>query len=516
MHKKERHISSEIYQFDQMKMNITILIYHYLLKAKRLLPGLIVLLLIWPGIEGCSTDSSARSNQKLNILFISVDDLRPELNCYGKSQIISPNIDQLAEEGMLFKRAYCNIPVCGASRASLLSGLYPTPTRFTNYGSRVEKDAPGVLSIPAHFKQNGYYTTAVGKIFHHPDDDLTSWTKEPYRPDYPNSIHQQELWRDYQSPENSWTKEKDLPLGAAGPAWEPGAVDDTVYYDGKTTQRALIELEKLAAQEKPFFFGLGYIRPHLPFNAPKKYWDLYDSAKIDLPANYHMPTNAPAAAWHNYSELRSYTNIADDTLPLPEEQVRTLRHGYYACVSFIDGQIGQITDKLKELGVYDQTIIVLWGDHGWSLGEHSLWCKHSCFNNALQTPLIVKSPKVGKGGETESLVSFIDLYPTLCDLAGLERPTHLAGKSMLPILQNPTHKVNDYLYARWQNGESIKSDRYAYTQYYDKNGQVTSSMLYDHQSDPEENVNIAGNAGYREVEKAMKRELEKHLAERDK
>ncbi|MEL7118100.1 MAG: sulfatase [Bacteroidota bacterium] len=466
------------------------------------------------GLFFSACQQNASENQPLNVLFISIDDLRPELNSYGKSQIISPNIDQIASEGILFKRAYCNIPVCGASRASLLTGIYPTATRFTDYKTRVDEEATGIVTLPEHFKNNGYYTSTIGKIFHHPDDGLNGWSKEPYRPDYPTTNAQQELWRDYQSPENQGTKKVKLPLGGAGPAWEAGEVDDTVYYDGKTTQLALEELERLSEENQPFFFGLGYIRPHLPFNAPKKYWDLYDPNDIDLPDNYHMPENGPQDAWFNFQELRSYTNIADDTLPIPENQVSTLRHGYYACVSFIDAQIGKVIKKMKELGIYDNTIIVISGDHGWSLGEHTLWCKHSCFNTAIQSTLIIKSPEIEGGGSTQSLASFVDIYPTVAELAGLERPDHLVGKSLLPILENPSSSVNAHVFARWRNGETIKNDRFAYTQYYDEAGKVKSSMLYDHANDPEETINIVTLPDYQDEIADLKAELEKHINSR--
>lgn len=456
----------------------------------------------------------AYARQKPNIIFIVVDDLRPELNCYGKTQIISPNIDGLADEGLVFTRAYCNVPVCGASRASLLTGLYPTPSRFTNYGSRVEKDAPGIVSLPGHFKNNGYYTTTLGKIFHHPDDGLSAWSELPYRPDYPNSLKQQELWRDYQSDELSWTKEKDLPLGASGPAWEAADVDDSLYYDGKTTRLTLHKLEQLAKLNKPFFFGLGFIRPHLPFNAPKKYWDMYDPSGIVLADNPYMPTNAPRDAWHNYRELRGYTNISNDTVPIPDDTARKLRHGYFACVSFVDAQVGLVVNKLKELNLYDNTIIVIIGDHGWSLGEHTLWCKHSCFNNALRTTMIIKAPGFEQGAKTSSLVSFVDLYPTLCELAELERPGHLGGRSFLPVLKDTTAVVNEYVFARWQNGESVKSDRYLYTRYYGRNGEVSGEMLYDHESDPDENNNVVGLKENLKVVEELKKALENHFKER--
>ncbi|TNJ45859.1 sulfatase [Tamlana fucoidanivorans] len=456
-----------------------------------------------------------KENDFNNVLFIIVDDLRPELNCYGQSQIISPNIDKLAADGMVFKNAYCNVPVCGASRASLLTGVFPTKNRFTNYGSRVDNDAPGLITLPEHFKNKGYITKAVGKIFHHPDDALQSWTDIPYRPDYPNSIKQQELWRDYQAPINSWTKENNLPLGSAGPAWEAADVEDAVYYDGKTAKLALAELNKLSQSKQPFFLGIGFIRPHLPFNAPKKYWDMYKEETIALAKNPQMPIKAPREAWFNYKELRGYSNIPKDTLPIESDIAKKLRHGYYASVSFIDAQVGKILDKLKELELYESTNIVLIGDHGWSLGEHSLWCKHSCFNNALRTPLIVKPKRSRFKNDTqassESLVSFVDIYPSLCDLSNVEKPLHLSGKSFVEILTDPNHEINEYVFSRWGRGETVISKAFNYTRYFNKDGSVNSHMLYDRILDPDENVNVVDDKDHAESLNNLIRILQNHI-----
>jgi iduronate 2-sulfatase len=395
-----------------------------------------------------------------------------------------------------------------------LTGLYPTPTRFVDYKSRVDDDAPGFTTIPRHFRENGYRTAAVGKIFHHPDDGLEAWSDLTTRPDYPNSLEQQELWRDYQAPENEATKQSKLPLGAAGPAWEAADVPDSIYYDGKTTNMALRKLDDLADDGNPFFFGVGFIRPHLPFNAPKKYWDLYQREEIELPNNYFMPENAPEDAWFNYGELRSYTNIPNDSLPLSNETTLALRHGYYASVSYIDAQIGQIIGRLKELGLYENTIIVLWGDHGWSLGEHTLWCKHSCFNNALRAPVIMKAPEISKGSKTESLFSYVDIFPTLCDLAQIQKPEHLDGKSNISVLNDPAKSVNSYVFSRWQKGETVKTDRYCYTEYYEKTGEIKSRMLYDHQTDPDENINIVDNPKLKSVVDKLSALLQEHVQNR--
>ncbi|RKN83447.1 sulfatase [Ulvibacterium marinum] len=475
---------------------------------------LIVVLAVFSSCKEKTEKAIEKTQTKPNILFISVDDLRPELNAFGASQIISPHIDRLANDAMTFNRAYCNMPVCGASRASILTGIYPTPTRFTDYKTRVDEEAPKVTYLPEYFKQQGYFTSTIGKIFHHPDDGMRSWSETPYRPDYPNDIAQQELWRDYQNKENAWTKTTDLPLGGAGPAWEVGEVTDSAYYDGKTTELALKKLEELTQKDEPFFFGLGYIRPHLPFVAPKKYWDLYDPQTIMLPEHPNLPKDSPAGAWHNFEELRAYANIANDTLPIPKDQVLKLRHGYYACVSYIDAQIGQVVDKLKELGQYENTIIVIWGDHGWSLGEHGLWCKHSCLEKALRTTLIIKPQGSDKVGSSDALVSLIDVYPTLSDMAGLEIPDHLKGKSLAPLFENPNEKINDYLFSRYENGETVKGDRYIYTQYFDADGKFESHMLYDHKNDPEETINIVDASEHAETVARLKAALKKHMTDR--
>jgi choline-sulfatase len=455
------------------------------------------------------------SADRPNVLFIAVDDLRPELNCYGATQIISPNIDRLANSGVVFNRAYCNVPVCGASRASLLSGIHPLPDRFTTYGSRVDEEAAGLTTLPGHFKNNGYYTAGVGKIFHHPNDGLESWSDVPVRPDYPNDLAVQEEWRDYRSAEYVGLHKLERPGGAVGPAWEAADVADDVYYDGKITTLALDKLDALAKQNQPFFLGVGFIRPHLPFNAPKKYWDLYDSESLALADNPYMPKDAPNDARFNFGELRSYANIPSGKEPLDDATVRTLRHGYYACVSYVDAQIGMVLRKLDELGLAENTIIVLWGDHGWSLGEHAQWGKHTCFNNALQAPLIIHTPGGLTGASTDALVQFVDLYPTLCDLAKLPKPKHVQGRSLKPVLNDPTAEVNEVLFARWNNGETIISKHFNYTQYYDrKTGVAKSSMLYDRRTDPAENVNVVNHPEFKPVVSMLSATIERHIKER--
>ncbi|MBK1877223.1 sulfatase [Pelagicoccus mobilis] len=453
--------------------------------------------------------------ERPNVLFIAVDDLKPELGCYGASSSVkSPNIDRLASRGTIFERAYCSIPVCGASRASLLTGMYPLPDRFITYNSRVDIDAPGVVTLPEQFKKNGYFTTQVGKVFHDPDDAPQSWSEPSVRPDFPNSLEQQEAWRDYRSPENEHLNLKQLPLGAPGPAWEAADIPDNGYYDGKTADMALAKLDTLAGKKEPFFLGVGFIRPHLPFNAPKKYWDLYGRAEITLAENSFLPDDMPRSAFFNSNETRNYTNIPDGKTPIDEGTAINLRHGYYACVSYVDTLIGRILDRLERLELADNTIIVLWGDHGWSLGEHTFWGKHTNFDDAMRSPLIVCDPRKKQGKKSQSLVSFVDIYPSLCDLAGIPLPEHLDGKSFARTLTKPKYAPNPFVFCRWQEGETVIDGRYNYTRFFDKEGEFKEDMLYDHKKDRPENRNVAAHPEYKPVVERLAALLGEHLEAR--
>ena len=449
---------------------------------------LLLLLGLGLGFSGCGQQlsKSSETSAPLNVLFIAVDDLRPELKCYGQNQIISPNLDQLAAEGFLFERAYCNVPVCGASRASLLTGMRPKPDRFLNYNTYADKDAPDAISLPRHFKENGYRTFSYGKVFHHRDDKADSWTEAPWHPG--NDLGPGASWRDYQLPENialdSDGDEK------RGPAYEKAAVPDSAYFDGKVALKAKQTLQQLAGQEQAFFMALGFLKPHLPFNAPAKYWDLYPETAITTTALTDQPQDAPKQAWHGSGELRHYAEIPDQG-PVSDSMARHLVHGYYASVSYVDAMIGQVLDELKRLQLDKNTIVILWGDHGWSLGEHGLWCKHSTFNVAMQAPLFIKVPGRSGGQRIGALTEFVDIYPSLCELTGLPLPAHLQGDSFVPLLDNPEAKGKEALYCRWIRSDAIKTDRYLYTEWFDKEEKSMGRMLYDHQEDPEETINIA-------------------------
>ena len=417
-----------------------------------------------------------------NVLFIAVDDLRPELACYGKQHIHPPNIDRLAESGVLFERAYCMVPTCGASRASLMTGIRPTRNRFVSYQAMAQKDAPGITTMNTQFRKNGYYTVSLGKVFHHATDSAKGWSEPAWRTkDIP--------W--YQRPENHelHTKRQKQGNRKRGPAWESADVPDNAYADGVIAERAIADLRRLKEREEPFFLAVGFLKPHLPFIAPEKYWDVYDHENIQLPDNYHVPKDAPKESIHSSGELRAYAGIPAKG-PVSEETARNMIHGYYACVSYADAQIGKLLDELDRLELSDNTIVVLWGDHGWNLGEHTLWCKHSCYETSMQIPLVVRAPGIKGGQRRSGLIESIDLYPSLCELAGLPLPDHLQGRSFATLMQDADAEWKSAAVGRFQNGDTIRTDAFRFTEYTDKKGKRTSQMLYDHRSDPGENINV--------------------------
>ncbi len=440
-----------------------------------------------------SCQAPVEKPEQPNILFIAVDDLRPELNCYGAKQIHSPRLDELASQGILFTEAHCNIPVCGASRASLLTGARPTRYRFTNYSSLAEKDYPGVLSLPMHFKQNSYYTISNGKVFHHQEDLTESWD-ENWRP---SSLAP----GDYVLPENIKLARTE---GLRGPAYENAGVSDTAYKDGKIAAKTIRDLRRLKKMDKPFFLACGFMKPHLPFNAPTKYWSLYSEEHMQLPENRYAPENAPTAALHNFGELRNYSGIPKEG-QVSDSLARTLIHGYYACVSYVDHLIGTVLDELKALDLEKNTIVILWGDHGWNLMEHGLWCKHCNFRTSLRSPLILKAPGIAGGEKSDALVEFVDIYPTLSELAGLKQPDHLEGKSFVPLLHEPDMDWKDFVICKYRDGLTIKTRDFSYTEWSRSDSAIYARMLYDHHLDLEENTNISEQDKNRELMKTMSR-----------
>ncbi|MBN1676246.1 MAG: sulfatase [Kiritimatiellae bacterium] len=428
---------------------------------------------------------------KPNILFIPIDDLRPQLGCYGRPQMVTPHIDRLAEQGTVFAQPYCQVPVCGATRASLLTGVRPTRARFRDFKTWADEDLPGALTLPQHFREHGYVTLSDGKVFHHRTDTAErSWSEAPWHPRSEGGAS----WRNYQLEQNI---RYDTDPQHRGPPYECADVPDTAYYDGRIADRAIADLRRLHETGKPFFLAAGFLKPHLPFNAPKRYWDLYRHDELDLADNPFRPEGAPEAALHNWGELRNYFDVPKAG-PVSEALNRMLVHGYYAATSYTDAQVGRLLAELERLALHERTIVVLWGDHGWQLGEHGLWCKHCNFNTSLSAPLILRVPDRGAGARCGALVEFVDVYPTLCELAGLPLPDHLEGSSLAPLLDEPDRAWKKAVFSRYRAGDSVRTAQYLYTQWSDAGGTVTARMLYDHQVDSDENRNIAEQPENRE------------------
>ncbi|TRX71763.1 sulfatase-like hydrolase/transferase [Carboxylicivirga sp. M1479] len=451
-----------------------------------------------------------------NVLMIAVDDLRPVLNCYGESQIHSPNIDRLAEQGVVFTKAYCQWAVCGPSRASIMSGLTPDGTGIRNLSSQLRTENPEVLTLPEYFLNNGYTTAGAGKIYdpRNVDDkhDAYSWTIPYTNPSdytYPTEYGPFVQGSNYRVAANMATEQ--------GPA----GVDDDGYTDGQIALDALGKLDALASESENFFLAVGFKKPHIPFVAPKKYWDLYDRASLDLAEFQKMATGSPDYAY-NTPEPMSYDDVDDvwthndptlgDGILTPDDQ-RELLHGYYACVSYIDAQVGKLLNKLEERSLSENTVVLLFGDHGYHLGDHNQWGKHTQFENSVRAPLIISSPD-GSTGINNTPVEFTDIYPTLCDLAGLDVPQNtLQGESLSPALRGEELSKNMAVSEYRKGGGasySFRTDRYRMTLWMHSSNDRTDLIdwdesriklieLYDYETDPLETINRASDQAYSTV-----------------
>ena len=484
-----------------------------------------------------TTDTSPKAQ---NILFIAVDDLKPLLNTYGHSQMHTPNFDRLAKMGVTFTNAHVQQAVCGPSRASIMTGCYPDRTKVWDLHTDFRKSAPDLMSMPEYLITQGYETTAVGKIYHRGSTakghDGKSWSiphsyPHNFDPKYgkPSCYH-------YQHP-NTKVKQKKLleeakakgltkkgriinyALDRLKPTTENAEVSDEAYQDGIYVLEAIRQLKKLKAGGKPFFLGMGFQKPHLPFNAPKKYWDLYERDKIDLAAFRGLAQGTPNIAYHDFGELKSYSGIpknakSGDELPVAKQ--KEMIHGYMACISYIDALLGKLLDALEAEDLANKTAIVLWGDHGYHLGDHTLWCKHSNFEQATRIPLIFAAPNMAKGIKSNHPVELVDVFPTLFDLVGVSNTPQTQGKSLVPLMDNDSKTTvkRDFALSQFdRNGEkvmgySIRTERYRYTEWHImdyKNGQpfsganVIGRELYDYEKDPYETKNFVENKKYQVV-----------------
>lgn len=454
---------------------------------------------------------------KPNVLLICVDDLKPLLGCYGDTVVKSPNIDRLAKRGVLFEKAYCNQAVCSPSRNALLTGLRPQALGIYELTTNFRKAAPDAVTLPQHFKANGYRAEAMGKIFHvgHGNvNDVASWSVPHYTPktisyalkenDLPQSTREQAL---FENKTEAWK----LPRGAAT---EAADVPDNKYGDGMIADEAIQRLEAAKQKpEEPFFLAVGFLKPHLPFVAPKKYWDLYDPASFKLPALQKAPEGAPEFAPTTWGELRQYKDVPEKG-PLSEKEALHLIHGYHAATSYMDAQLGRVLDALDASGFAQNTIIVLWGDHGWHLGDHGMWCKHTNYEQAGRIPVIVAAPGI-QPARAQALIESCDIYPTLAELAQLPAPPQGDGRSFASVLRDPKASVRDHaihVYPRGGGliGRAIRTQRHRLVEW-KKPGDAPENAvleLYDYEADPAETKNLA--AEQPEVVAGLRKLLAQH------
>jgi iduronate 2-sulfatase len=392
----------------------------------------------------------------------------------------------------VFNRAYCQAPHCAPSRASLLSGVHTRD--FDGIPMTAEQLAPGKITLPAHFRRAGYHTIGNGKIYHQREDEAdTSWSEPPFSlvngPEENNHL----TFHDKASANFIGGKKK------RGPFYEAPDVSDTTYIDGQTCDKTIKDLRRLAGMDKPFFLACGFVRPHLPFYAPKTYWDLYDRDAIELAGNRSRPKDAPPSL-KGSGEVHSYHDR--DIKYNSDEFHKIGRHGYYACVSYVDVLVGRLMATLDELELRDKTIVVVWGDHGWHLGEHNFWGKHNLLEKSTRVPLIISAPGLPADRKADGIVELIDLYPTLCELAGIDPPAHLEGTSMVPLLKNPARPGKDAAFARWKGGLVAITRDFTYTEY-----GKGEQMLYHLTEDPDENVNLAADPDYADTVTKMQKLL---------
>lgn len=447
----------------------------------------------------------ALAAERPNVLLICVDDLKPLLGCYGDTHVRTPNIDRLAARGVLFERAFANQAVCAPSRNSLMTGLRPQTIGIYDLSTNFRKAVPDAVTVPQYFqKHGGYRTESMGKIMHvgHGNsEDQASWTVPHWSPKgggYALVQNQEALKRQVQKAQASGVAKELVAAVAKGPPTECADVSDNAYGDGMIADEAVRRLR--AAKDKPgapWFMGVGFLKPHLPFNAPKKYWDLYKAEDFPLPALRELPKGAPEFAGHNSGELRNYSDIPK-VGPVDDALARRLIHGYHAATSYMDAQLGRVLDALDETGFASNTVVVLWGDHGWHLGDHGLWCKHTNFEQAAHIPLIVVAPGVTPAGaRSPSLVETVDLYPTLCELAGLPAPSGLDGASFAAALRVPSAPTKPAVFHVYPRddllGRAVRTERYRLVEWkrIGEPAERAVCELYDYASDPDETRNLA-------------------------
>lgn len=437
--------------------------------------------------------------KRLNVLFIAVDDMRPDLGCYGNTYAKTPHLDKLAAKGTTFMRTYCQQAVCSPSRTSLLTGRRPDTTQVYELQTHFRKTIPDVVTLPQHFKNNGYVTTGLSKLFHGGLDDPASWSIPSWVPNGP-------AWNSADNAaktERDWTRIREnglravsapVPRTKRGPSWKAEEASDEALPDGLTAGTAIRALQHFKQSKQPFFLGVGFLKPHLPFVAPKKYFDLYPPDTVRMTDYPLPPEDVPKLALHNSGELRNYQDIPEQG-DIPESKALELIRGYYAALSYTDAQIGRVLDELDRLELRDSTVLIVWGDHGWHLGNHGLWNKHTNFEKATHAPMIVSAPGHRGGRKSFALTEFVDIYPSLAELCGLPKPEGVEGVSFVPLLERPNQQWKAAAFSQYPRGEtmgySMRTDRYRYTEWVTPGSAHVAKELYDYVNDPDEKANLA-------------------------
>ncbi len=431
--------------------------------------------------------------EKPNVLFICVDDLRPELKSFGADYIHSPAMDSLVESGRAFTRQYVQAPTCGASRYAMLTGKYATTAAQRDNNALISsagKSEQQPFSMPRQFRENGYRTVSIGKVSHYPGGLTGKDWNDPAKPEMPGA------WDLSLMPTDPWkTPEKSMHGYAGGvprkggvtPPFEHKEGDDMTYTDGWITREALKQMDDLAKKDQPFFLAVGIMKPHLPFACPKSYLDIYKDVKLAPIPHPQKPQGL--STWHPSGEFRQYNSNGHDAWT-DAEYADQLRHSYAACVSYADNQVAQLLANLDKLGIRENTIVVLWGDHGWHLGEHAVWGKHTLFEEALRAPLVIRYPGMEKAGEkSDAIVETVDIYPTLCELSGVPKPDGLSGKSLVGFLKDPSMKGSS-AFSYWKGNETIRTPQYRLIRH-NSEGADPSYELYDHTGNDGETTNLA-------------------------
>ncbi len=461
---------------------------------------------------------------KPNILFIAVDDLRPSIGCYGDGHAITPNLDRLAKRGDRFAQAHCQVAVCNPSRASLMTGLRPDTLGVWTLPIHFREAKPNVVTLPQWLRRHGYTAVGHGKIYHNPTPDPQSWS-EPIRPiQFQRGYAKgwQARIREVQAklPDNDWRKNN-----LRGPATAAPVIDDHQLVDGARTNMAIEDLRRLGQAEKPFFLALGFIRPHLAWISPKKYWDLYDPKTLPVIIDGEVTPNTPPYALSTSYELTHYMDFIDFPKPWDEQRVsdavaRHLMHAYYASVSYVDAQLGRLLAALDDAGLADNTIIVLWSDHGWKLGEYNGWGKMTNYEIDTRVPFIIAAPGMKTAGQsTDTPVELLDIFPTLCDMAGIPMPDFVQGTSLLPLLENPAAKIDRVAHSQYYRnhdgteymGYAMRTVTHRFVEWREfGTGKVTARELYDHRQNHSETVNVIDTAPEALVESLTSRLLKTH------